>query len=103
RRLVQHPIRLRAGSPHRRTLAAVEYPELNATAIGSSGHGAAQSINLFHQVALADTTDGWVAGHLPQGLDIVRDQQSTHAHARCSQGSFSAGMAATDDYDVILF
>ena len=37
-------------------------------------HGAAQRVNLLHQMALADAADGRVAAHLAEGLDIVSEQ-----------------------------
>jgi hypothetical protein len=43
-----------------------------------------------------------VAAHLPQRLDVVRQQQRGAAHARGGQGSLGAGMAAADDDDVEL-
>jgi hypothetical protein len=41
-----------------------------------------------------------VAAHLPQGLDVVRQQQRGAAHARRGQRRLGAGMAAADDDDV---
>ena len=51
-------------------------------------------------MALADPADGRVAAHLPQRFDVVGEQQRGAAHARRSQRSLGAGMAAADDDDV---
>jgi hypothetical protein len=51
-------------------------------------------------VALADPTDRRVAGHLPQGLDAVRQQQRAPAHAGGGERGLGAGVAATDHDDV---
>ena len=54
----------------------------------------------LHQVPLADATDRRVARHLPQSLDVVRQQQCLAPHAGRSQRRLGAGMAATDDDNV---
>jgi hypothetical protein len=41
-----------------------------------------------------------VAAHLPQRLDVVRQQQRLAAHAGRGQRGLGAGVAATDDDDV---
>ena len=98
--LVQNPVSLGAGGAYGRALAAVEYPELDTGLVCSPGHGTAEGVDFLHQVALADATDGRVAGHLPQGLNVVGQQQGLRAHARSRQRSFSAGMATTNDNDI---
>jgi len=99
RRLVQHPVSLGAGSPYSRALAGIEYPELDPSAVCSLSHRATQCINFLHQVTFADTANGRVAGHLPQGFNIMGQQQGFTAHARRRQTGFSAGMAtAYHDY-----
>src|SRR5262249_32991794 len=47
--------------------------------------------------ALADAAHSRIAAHLTQGLDALGQEQRACAHARRSQGGFSAGMAAADD------
>lgn len=96
RSLVQHAVGLRTCGANGWALAAVEDTELDATLVGSSGHGTTKCIDFLDQVALADPTDGRVAAHLAEGLDIVGEQQGLHAHACCSQGCFGTGMTATD-------
>jgi hypothetical protein len=49
---------------------------------------------------LADAADAGVAAHLPQGFNIVGQQQSGAAHARCGQRGFGASMAATNNDDI---
>ena len=96
RRLVAHPVGLGAGGAHRRALAGVEHAELDTAFIGGAGHGPAEGVDFPHQVALADATDGRVAAHLAQSLDIVRQQHGVHAHAGGRQSRFGAGVAATN-------
>ena len=98
---VEHPVRLRAGGTHRRSLARVQGPELDAGPVGGTRHRPAQGVDLAHQVSLADAPDRGIAAHLPQGLDALGDQQRARTHARGSQGGLGAGMAAADDDDLV--
>jgi hypothetical protein len=51
-------------------------------------------------VALTDSADGWIAAHLAEGFDGLREQQRVHAHAGRSERRLGAGMTATHDYYV---
>jgi hypothetical protein len=51
-------------------------------------------------MAFANTANGRVATHLPQGFDVVRQQQGLATHARASQGSLRTRMAATHHNDI---
>src|SRR5690606_2384554 len=98
---VQAAVGLAAGGTHRRALAGIEGAPLDAGGVGGAGHGAAQGIDLAHQVALADAADGRVAAHLPHGLDAVGQQQGARAHPGRRQGGLGAGVAAADHDDVV--
>ncbi len=100
RRLVQNAVGLRARGAHRRALAAVQDAELDARLVGRQRHGAAQRVHLFHQMALANAANAGVAAHLPQCLDVVREQQRGAAHARGGQRGLGAGVATADDDDI---
>ncbi len=56
-----------------------------------------ERVDFLDQVALADAADRGVAGHLPERLDVVGEQQRARAHARGGERGFGAGMAAADD------
>ena len=56
-------------------------------------------VDLLDQMTLADAADGRIAAHLPQRLDVVRQQQGALAHARSRQRGLGAGMAAADHDD----
>ena len=45
----------------------------------------------------ANATNRRVAAHLPQGLDVVAQQQGFATHARSGQCGLGAGMAAAND------
>src|SRR5437868_12291196 len=48
----------------------------------------------------ADAADRWVARHLPEGFDAVREQERAPADTRCSKRGFRAGMATADNDDL---
>jgi hypothetical protein len=84
---IQHPVPLwarvaRTAGP----LRLLKDAELNARAIGRPGHGAAQCIDFTDQMTFANAADGRIAGHLTQGIDGMREQQGTTAHASSGQG-----------------
>jgi hypothetical protein len=86
---------------HRGTARPVEQAELDAGVIRYPAHQAVESIDLAHQVALAQPADRRVARHLADGREPVRDQRRARAHAGRSRSSFAAGMAAADNNDVV--
>src|SRR5690606_20449061 len=77
RGLVQQTVGLGTRGAHSRTLAGIEHTELDAGLVGGPRHGAAERVDFLDEMRLADATDGRVAGHLPQGFDVVADQQGT--------------------------
>ncbi len=94
--LVQQPVGLRAGGAHRRAFARIEYTELDACFVSGDGHGAAQRVDFLDQMPFADTTDRRVAGHLPQGLDIVGEQQGIAAGPGGGERSLGPGVPAAN-------
>ena len=95
--LVQHAVGLGAGGAHGRAFAGIEDTKLDAALVSSQGHGAAQGVDFFNQMAFANAANRGVTAHLPQGFDVVREQQGAAPHARRCQRSFGAGMAAADN------
>ena len=100
RGLVENAVGLRTGGTHRRAFAGVEYAELDASTVGGAGHGAAQCIDLFDQMALADATNGRVATHLAEGFDVMGQQQGRRTHTRSRQRGFGTGVTTTNDNDI---
>ena len=56
-----------------------------------------ERIDLLDEVALADAPDRRIAAHLPERLDVVREQKRAPAHARRGERRLGARMAAADD------
>ncbi len=73
---------------------------MNAGPINGPGHDAVQSVNLPHQVALAQTANGRIAGHDADAIPTMRDQCHACASARCGSGRFRTGMAAANNNDI---
>ncbi len=101
RRLVENPIGLRSSRPHCGTLARVERSKLDPCFVRGNGHRAPQRVDLLHQMSLANAADRRIAGHLPQRLDAVREQQRLAAHPCAGERGLGACVATTNDYHLI--
>ena len=97
---IELAVGLGARPAHRRALAPIEHPELDAGRIGDAPHHAVQRIDLADQMALADAADGGIAGHLADGLELVGEQQRPRAEPRRCGRRLAARMPSTDDDDV---
>ena len=71
RHAVKLAVGLRARGPYCWPLASIENTKLDSSLIGCERHFAAECIYLLDQMTLSDTTDGRVAGHLSERIDIV--------------------------------
>ena len=97
---IQLTIGLRPGRSYRRPLTPIENAKLDTGAVGGQRPRTAQRIDLLDQVALADTTDRRIAAHLPQGIDVVGQQQGARTHPRRGERGLGAGMTTTYDYHI---
>ncbi len=85
---------------HGGALGTVEQAELDASGVRYSPHEAIESIDLAHQVALAEPADGRVAGHLADGGKLVRDKGGARTHASSGGRSLAPGVTAAHNDDV---
>ena len=97
RRRIKLAVGLGARAAHRRSLAAIEHPELDAAGIGDAAHEAVERIDLAHQMALAEPADGRIARHRADGREAMGDQRRPRAHAGGRGRRLTAGVAATDN------
>ena len=100
RSFVQNAICLGAGSTDSVSFTRIERAKLNAALIGGECHCTAQSVHLAHEMSLADTANRRIAAHLPEGFDVVGEQQSLAAHAGGGECRLGSGVAAADDDNV---
>ena len=100
--LIAAAIRLSPEGPHRRALAPVEHPVLDAGLVCSPGHLAPQGVDFPDQVALACAADGRVAGHIAHRVQIDGEADCAQAHAGGGQRGFNARVACADDGDIKL-
>ena len=98
---IQVAIRLAARGAYRRTLARVQATPLDPGRVRCLRHHATERVDLAHQMALADATNGRVAAHLADGLDVVGQQQRARTRTCRGQCGLGAGVAATDHDHVI--
>ena len=101
RGLVEDPVRLRARRPHGRPLARIERAKLDPGFVRRDRHRAAERVDLLDEMPFADAADRRVARHLPERLDVVRQQERPAAHPRAGERSLGPGVAAADHNDLV--
>ena len=101
RRSVELAIRLRPGPADRRTLSAVEQPELDTGRIRNAPHQPVQRVDFPDEVTFSQAANGGIAGHDANAIGPQRDQQGRRAGARRRGGCLATGMSAAHDYDVV--
>jgi hypothetical protein len=74
---------------------------VDCSTIGGARHQTVEDIELTDEMALADTADGRVTGHLPNIFGTKRKQRDTGSAARRSSRSFATGMAGADHQNVV--
>jgi hypothetical protein len=74
---------------------------LNGGGVGVYAHETAESIDLADHVALGETADGGIAGHLADGIGVLGEDEGFAAKAGGSQGGLNACVTGADDNHVI--
>jgi hypothetical protein len=95
-------VTLRSGGPDGRAFAAVEHAELNTRGVGGQSHEAAEGVDLADHLPLAESADGRVAGHPPNGVGVHGDQRDGRSHPRRGPRRFGPGVTSADDDDIEL-
>ena len=99
-RVVAVLVLLRARSPHGRTSAAIEKPELDPARIRVAAHDAAQSVDLADEMPLREPADRGIARHPRHGGRAQRDERDRAAHPRRGESRLASGVAGAHDDDV---
>lgn len=96
-------VTLGAGRPDGRAPRGIQKAELDADGIRDLAHDAAEGVDFPDQVTFGDATNGRIAGHLGDEIEVECKQRCTQPHASRGGGGFAAGVASSYDYNVILF
>jgi hypothetical protein len=99
---VQFTISLGPGAPNGGALLSVEHAKLNPATVRSATHDPIKGVNLSNEVSFPQSTNGWVAGHHPDRVSFVGDEQRIRAHASCSRSRFGPSVPATHDDYIIM-
>jgi len=100
--LIGFLIALRARSPNAWTLRGIQHAELNPGRIGVQPHRTAEGIDLPDNVALRQTANRRVTGHLPDRVGILREQEGFAAQPRGCHRCFDTGMTGTYNDDIVI-
>jgi hypothetical protein len=100
---VPAPVRLCSGGSNSRSLSPVQESELDTGLIDAPGHLPAQGIDLTHELSLGQATDGRVAGHLGNRIEIRGKQQGAQTDPCSSQRRFAPGVPRPDHDHIVCF
>ena len=95
-------VALCAGTPHRRSLAPVQHPELDSRAVRYNPHLPAEGIDLADDLPLGNAPDRRVATHLRDFVHIHRYKQRARAEVGCRRRRFTSGVSCADYYYVVF-
>ena len=93
---------LGARSTHRRTLGAIEQPELNSCPVRDPADQAVERIDFPHEMAFAEATYGRVTRHGSDSRKAHGEKRRARPHPGCRGRRFAAGMATADHDDIEL-
>ena len=87
---------------HRRAFALVEHPALQISGICSKAHHAAKRIQFTYQRAFCRAANAGVAGHVANGIQTHSKHGRSRAQRCGGVSCLDAGVAGTDDDNVII-
>ena len=85
-----------------RALALVQHPALQISSIRRQAHHTAKSVQFTHQRTFCSSTDAGVAGHIADGIQTHGKDCRLCPQRGGGVGCLNAGMARTNDDDVII-
>jgi hypothetical protein len=93
---------LRSRGPHGWALGSIQHSELNTGLVSSATHNPAQRIDLSHYRAFGHSTDSRIAGHLTDGVEILRKKEGPRSPSSSERRGFRSGMTTADYNDVVV-
>jgi len=73
--LIGFLIGLRPRRPDGGALAGVQHAEMDGAAVGYFGHFPAESVYLANEMPFRQATDGGIAGHLSDGIEVDAEDE----------------------------
>jgi hypothetical protein len=101
-KLVSLFVTLGSRGPNGGPTGRIQHPKLDGRGVGIQAHETAKGIDFPHDLAFGLSTDGWVAGHLAERIEILGQEKGEATEATRSKGSLDASVASAEDDDVIL-
>ena len=71
----------------------IEQPELNSSAVDNATHDAAERVDFSDQMSFRNSPDRGIARHLPDEIEVQRNQTSLGAEASCGRRGLAACVA----------
>ena len=100
--LISLLVRLSPRAVHRGAFAPVEHSELDTGGVNRFPHQAAQSIDLAHDLAFGHATNGRIARHLSDGIEIGGQQSGLGSDASRRGSGFRSGVSCANHDHVVL-
>lgn len=100
--LVGFLVALGSECPDRRAFFLIEESELDSGQVGVEADFAAQGVDLADQVSFGQATDGGVARHLSDGIEVQGQEERLTPQPGGGECSFDTGVSATDDDGIVL-
>ena len=94
-------ITLRTRTPHGRTLTFIEHPELQSGCIRHKAGIASESIYLLDYLTFSYTSNSRIATHSRISAHVHRNKKDVAAKVCSGHSSLTAGVATTNNYDII--
>jgi hypothetical protein len=88
---------------HGWTFAGVEQAELESRTIGRSRHFSPERVDLSDDVTLARATDGGIARHVTDAVEVWRKDERRASGPRSRERGFASSMSGADDDHVIAW
>jgi hypothetical protein len=95
-------VALYTGGLDSRPLGGIEQAEMDRCLVGDPAHFPAEGIDLLDELPLGEAADGRIAGHQGNGIEVDIEEQCLAAHAGRRQSTFTARMAAADNYNIVI-
>jgi hypothetical protein len=85
------------------SLATVENPKLYARGVDRPRHLPPEGVDLLDEVAFPHAANRWIAGHLANVVEVLREEETARAHTGRSESGLDPRVAGTHHNDVPMF